>query len=209
MSPVTGVSVWPSAARLRAGRFPVTGGGVVPGGGVRGAGVPGSAAVDADGGPIDAGIAVLRRRGERVTSARRAVLEILSAASEHLSAEEVFGRALAVSPGLHRTTVYRALERLGELGLVTHVHTDHGPAFYHLSAPLTGAPHLHVRCRACERIVDVPADVLDDAARRLRDGAGFLLLADHTALAGLCSDCLDRNADADVDRDVDAGSPAG
>ncbi|MEX5710046.1 transcriptional repressor [Parafrankia sp. FMc6] len=149
----------------------------------------GSVAVDGGGGPVSAGIAVLRRHGERVTPARRAVLEVLGATTEHLSAEEVLGRALAISRSLHRTTIYRALETLGELGLVTHVHTDHGPAFYHLSAPLTGTPHLHVRCRVCERIMDVPADLLDDAVRRLRETAGFLLLVDHTALAGLCSGC--------------------
>ncbi len=145
--------------------------------------------VDTGEGPVGAGVAALRRRGERVTPARRAILEVLSATPEHLSVDDVLGRALEISPGLHRTTVYRAMETLGELGLVTHVHTDHGPAFYHLAESLAGGRHLHVRCRVCERIVDVPADLLEDAARRLRDSVGFVLLADHTALAGLCAQC--------------------
>ncbi|CAJ61442.1 Putative iron uptake regulatory protein [Frankia alni ACN14a] len=136
-----------------------------------------------------AGIAELRALGERVTPARRAVLRVLAGTSEHLSVDDVLTRADEIVPGLHRTTVYRALETLGELGLVTHVHPDHGPAVYHLASSLTGSGHLHVRCRRCGQISDVPADLLDGVADRLARQIGFRLQPDHAALTGLCRPC--------------------
>ncbi|ABD12023.1 MULTISPECIES: Fur family transcriptional regulator [Frankia] len=151
------------------------------------------------GDPSAAGIAALRARGERVTPARRAVLQVLAGTSEHLSVDDVFARAETIVPGMHRTTVYRAVETLGDLGLVTHVHPDHGPAVYHLAAALTGGAHLHVRCRSCGTILDVPADLLDDVARRLATTVGFTLQPDHAALAGRCRACSVTSPSVDGD----------
>ncbi|CAO5251393.1 Fur family transcriptional regulator [Frankia sp. AgKG'84/4] len=152
----------------------------------RGAGL---AAVGPD--PAAAGIARLRARGERVTPARRAVLRVLAETSEHLCVEDVLARSEVIVPGLHRTTIYRAVETLGDLGLLTHVHPAHGPVVYHLSPSLTGGAHLHVRCRRCGRIEDVPGDLLDAVAERLAATVGFRLQADHAALTGLCGTCAD------------------
>ncbi len=151
-----------------------------------------SAAPDTSAGRRDlaaAGVAELRVLGERVTPARRAVLRVLAETSEHLCVDDVLARADVIVPGLHRTTVYRAVETLGDLGLVTHVHPDHGPAVYHLDPPLTGSSHLHVRCRRCGEISDVPADLLDGVADRLARQIGFRLQPDHAALTGLCRAC--------------------
>jgi Fur family ferric uptake transcriptional regulator len=160
---------------------------------VGGATAPAAAAGhDADPGRPDlaaAGVAELRALGERVTPARRAVLGVLAGTSEHLSVDDVLARADQIVPGLHRTTVYRAVETLGELGLVTHVHPDHGPAVYHLASTLTGRGHLHVRCRRCGEISDVAADLLDGVADRLARQIGFRLQPDHAALTGLCRTC--------------------
>lgn len=144
-----------------------------------------------------AGVAVLRARGERVTPARRAVLRVLADTSEHLSVDDVLTRAEMIVPGMHRTTVYRAVETLGDLGLVTHVHPDTGPAVYHLASVLTGRGHLHVRCRSCGEILDVPADLLDDVAHRLARTVGFTLQPDHAALTGRCRACAASGEDLD------------
>lgn len=132
----------------------------------------------------------LRALGQRVTPARRAVVEVLAATDSHLDAEQV-GRAVAQRfPGVHRATVYRTLETLAGLGLLTHVHTSRGGTAYHLAGTLTGRDHLHAQCRVCGKILDLPADLLDDAAARVREH-GFLLEADHVALSGICEECSD------------------
>jgi Fur family ferric uptake transcriptional regulator len=133
--------------------------------------------------------AELRGRGERVTTARIAVAEVLAATEEHLSAEQIAERAEQLRPGIHRATVYRALDALGELGLVTHVHLGRSGTTYHLAGELA-APHLHVRCTECGAVLDVDGKTLDPVRRRLHKELGFRLDADHVALLGTCRDCL-------------------
>lgn len=141
-------------------------------------------------GPVEVTTAVLRERGERVTPARLAVVEVLGSTDEHLSAEQIGERAEALRPGIHRATVYRALDALGELGLVTHVHLGRAGTTYHLAGEL--APHhLHLRCSECGQVLDVPGNTLDPVRRKLQRDMGFKLDPDHVALTGTCAGCLE------------------
>ena len=135
--------------------------------------------------------AELRERGERVTTARLAVAEVLAATEEHLSAEQIAERAEQLRPGIHRATVYRALDALGELGLVTHVHLGKTGTTYHLAGELAPS-HLHVRCTECGSVLDVDGKTLDPVRRKLAKELGFRLDADHVALLGTCHDCLNK-----------------
>jgi Fur family ferric uptake transcriptional regulator len=133
----------------------------------------------------------VRASGARVTGARRAVLEVLVRTDgDHLSAEELATRVQAQHPDVHLSTVYRTLEAFEEAGLVTHVHLGHSPSTYHL----VGQAHHHAVCRACGRVVEVPADVLDSAAERLHAELGFTLDPHHFALEGRCAECVGNQA---------------
>jgi Fur family transcriptional regulator, ferric uptake regulator len=130
----------------------------------------------------------LRDRGERVTPARLAVVEVLAGTEEHLSAEQIGERAEQLRPGIHRATVYRALDALGEFGLVTHVHLGRAGTTYHLAGDL--APrHLHLRCSECGTVYDAPGDILDTARRKVHRDLGFQLAPEQVALIGVCRNC--------------------
>ncbi|WP_298991543.1 Fur family transcriptional regulator [uncultured Pseudokineococcus sp.] len=131
---------------------------------------------------------LLRHRGGRVTTARRAVVAVLAGTDAHLSADDVAARVEASAPGVHRATVYRTLESLAGLGVVEHVHLDRGPVVHHLAAGPERA-HLHARCQRCGRVEDVPGDLLDDAGARLAREVGFALDPGHVALSGTCRAC--------------------
>ena len=130
---------------------------------------------------------LLHARGERMTGARRAVLRVLAADGGHCGAETVVARVAELDPGVHRASVYRALEALSGLGLVQHVHLAHGSTSYHV---VTGShAHLHLQCRRCGLVRDVPSGLLDGVAAVLADRHGFVLDAGHVALSGLCGAC--------------------
>lgn len=142
-----------------------------------------------------AAVGVLRGRGDRVTQARRAVLEVLDSTDEHLGADEIARRATASASGVHRATVYRALATLGDLGIITHTHVGGSATVYHLSAPSqTSGPagdHAHVQCTVCGEVIDVPVAALSALARRLERDLDFRLAPEHAALLGTCSGCGD------------------
>ena len=129
---------------------------------------------------------LLRQRRERMTGPRRAVLSVLAQETGHLSADEVVSAVATYDPGVHRASVYRALEALSRLGVVQHVHLGHGSTAYALAE---GRPHLHGHCSSCGAVVDLPGDLLDEVAERLRVEVGFALDPAHVALSGICRSC--------------------
>lgn len=136
---------------------------------------------------LDAVAAQLRAKGERMSAPRRAVLTALATTEGHLSTEEISTAVAEIAPKVHRTSVYRALAALSDLGVVQHVHLGHGATAYHLTDD--HGPHLHAQCRQCGHIIDLPGDLLVAVADRMGALHGFELDATHVALSGLCSTC--------------------
>lgn len=129
-----------------------------------------------------------RRRGERMTGPRRAVLAALVAHPGHLSADGVMD-AVAESEGvIPRSSVYRALEALTVIGAIQHLHLGHGATAYHLKG--ASGPHPHAQCRKCGAILDLPADLMDGITARLAQELHFQLDSTHVALSGTCAECV-------------------
>lgn len=135
---------------------------------------------------VERAAALLRARGDRMTGPRRAVLNALAARRAHQSADQVVAAVAEQDPGVHRASVYRALETLSRLGVVQHVHVGHGTTTYHLA---TEAPHLHAQCEGCGAVVDLSGDLLDGVAAQVQSEHGFTLDPSHVALSGTCAKC--------------------
>jgi Fur family transcriptional regulator, ferric uptake regulator len=134
---------------------------------------------------IERTLAAVRRQGGRVTDQRRAILRVLFEQSDHVSADELATRAHAQLPDVHVTTVYRFLEVLEEMGLVSHVHLGHGPAVYHL----VDSTHAHVVCDRCGDVGVIDTDLMHRWSAQLAKTSGFSLVEQHFALAGRCATC--------------------
>jgi Fur family ferric uptake transcriptional regulator len=132
---------------------------------------------------------VLRSRGLRLTAQRQLVLEAVHSLG-HATPDQVHARVAQTAAGVNITTVYRALELLEELGLVTHAHLSHGAPTYHAVGE---AQHVHLVCRRCSAIVEVSPGVLGPLAESLTREQGFLIDIGHVALFGLCAGCGGRD----------------
>lgn len=133
----------------------------------------------------------LKGEGQRLTVARRAVVEALVSSRGHVCADDLAGVVQAAHPGVHRATVYRVLDVLERLGMVEHVHLGHGPAVYHLN----DRRHHHLVCEACGEVSELPAGVLVRLRRRVLASEGFELHPSHFALTGRCGRCADASED--------------
>jgi Fur family ferric uptake transcriptional regulator len=134
---------------------------------------------------LDAILALVRARGVRLTTPRRAIVQALLQAPDHVTAEELAAAVQAAHPDVHRSTVYRTLDTLTDLGVVVHAHLGHGPAVYHLA----DRPHYHLVCQRCGSVTELPIAVMAPLRRRLARDFRFELDATHFALAGRCGDC--------------------
>jgi Fur family ferric uptake transcriptional regulator len=127
----------------------------------------------------------LRRRGLRLSAARRVVLAALFAASRPLTAEQIAAGAGGVVPQSDLASVYRNLETLEDLGLVRHMHLGHGPGRY---AP-AARHHDLVACERCGACAPLPAGTATAVRTAVREATGFEASFDHFPVASLCPSC--------------------
>jgi Fur family ferric uptake transcriptional regulator len=127
-------------------------------------------------------LATLRKSGQRVSAPVSLVLEALFAADGPVSVEHL----ASASPSLERTSVYRNLERLEALGVVSHVHVGHGPGLYAL---VRGADREYLTCDRCGRITTLDPSALDGVRAALQAEFGYHARFTHFPIHGLCASC--------------------
>ena len=125
-----------------------------------------------------------------MTAPRRALVEALFSSRGHATAEELVERLRAIDPDAQLSTVYRNLEELEELGVVTHTHLGHGAATYQL----VSNSHAHFLCVACGEAIDAPANVFDVLATSVREQTGFEVEQSHFVVEGTCKKCSSKRA---------------
>ena len=120
-----------------------------------------------------------------VRAQRQLVLEAVYRLG-HATPDQVHSEVARTAAGINITTVYRTLELLEELGLVTHTHLSHGAPTYH---GVSEEQHVHLVCRSCGCVDDVPAEMLDALAHTLQKEKSFSVDRGHVALFGVCGLC--------------------
>jgi Fe2+ or Zn2+ uptake regulation protein len=130
-------------------------------------------------------IAMIREQGERVTSARRALVSALVQAKGHVTADDLAALVQKAQPDVHLSTIYRSLDALERIGVVDHVHLGHGRAVYHLA----DEPHQHLVCEVCGAVVEVPDATFAELSHTLRRRYGFTIRPNHFAVLGRCRAC--------------------
>lgn len=137
---------------------------------------------------VDEALGLLRASGERITVARRAVLEELSRAEgRHLPVDELTALVQGRHPDIHLSTVYRTLEFLTNAGVLEHVTSESGASSYHFA----GDTHHHAICQSCGQVIELSPSILAPLVRRLERDHSFRADPRHLVISGLCSDCQD------------------
>ncbi|HSK25299.1 MAG TPA: Fur family transcriptional regulator [Jiangellales bacterium] len=129
----------------------------------------------------------LRARGYRLTPQRELVLEAVQEL-DHATPDEVLAAVRRKASGVNISTVYRALDLLEELGLVSHTHLGHGAPAYHAAVE---ADHVHLVCRSCGRVTEVDTSVADSLVAQLNGSHGFATDVRHLTVFGSCRECGD------------------
>jgi Fur family ferric uptake transcriptional regulator len=132
----------------------------------------------------------LRAKGYRMTPARQLVLSAVTGL-EHATPDAICAEVQRTASSVNLSTVYRTLELLEELGLVTHTHLGHGAPIYHNAAE---QQHLHLVCRVCGRVTEARPELAEPLVQKLRSEQGFEIDVAHFAIFGCCADCQARAA---------------
>ena len=114
------------------------------------------------------------------------VVEALHSVDQHISAEEIYTQVRGKYPYANISTVYRTLELMKELGLVTEIALGDGRVRYH---PAEKGHHHHLVCQKCGGVIDLPESALLPLKEALSEDYGFEADLRHLAIFGLCSEC--------------------
>lgn len=125
---------------------------------------------------------LLSRRGYRLTSPRRYLLEMMASLGDHFVAESV----VSATPEVGRATVFRTLRLLQDLGVVCQVVLDDGTLAYRLAPE---EHHHHVLCVDCGAAEDFSSPALESVLREVEESTGFTVEAHRLELYGRCASC--------------------
>jgi Fur family ferric uptake transcriptional regulator len=130
----------------------------------------------------------LRARGLRWTPQRRILVEVLADTDGHVTGAELVERCRAIAPDTIPSTVYRTLDVLEELGVVSHSHGADGREEFHV---LPAGEHAHLYCRRCGGSWELGAEdaAVSTAVEAFDSARGFEVDVSHLTLTGLCASC--------------------
>jgi len=130
-------------------------------------------------------IITLKEKGLKLTPQRRLILDIIHDSGGHLTAEEILEYVHTRVTGVNKSTVYRTLELLEELGCV--FKSELGDRFiYHHAEE---GHHHHLVCRICEKSIDCDEDLFLPVERAVNENYSFRADLKHVVISGLCADC--------------------
>ena len=109
----------------------------------------------------------------------------------HLTPSEIYSQARRRRPGIGFSTVYRGLERLHALGLVSEVSV---PGVDSAAYEPSGPRHAHFRCSACGAIEDVAYAIPARTIKALALRHGVDIESERVTFEGRCTACNDARA---------------
>jgi len=128
----------------------------------------------------------LQTSGYRLTRPLRVLVDLLFNATRALGPIDLYDLGRREYPKMGLVTVYRTLEKLEELGLITRVHQSNGCHAYLRAA--NGHEHI-LLCTRCGQVVYFAGDDLTNLIERVARQSGFSIQEHWLQLHGLCTNC--------------------
>ena len=128
----------------------------------------------------------LRQKGLRMTPQRMMIVAAIENSTNHISAEEIYAQVTEKYPNVNVSTVYRTLDTLEEMKLVTKTDLGDGRIRYH---PADKGHHHHLVCRECGAIIDLDEKALIGLQETLLREYNFVAEMRHLGISGRCVKC--------------------
>ncbi|MBN1648299.1 MAG: transcriptional repressor [Spirochaetales bacterium] len=136
-----------------------------------------------------------RQRGLRMTVPRQIITNILGEAKEFLSAEDIYEQIQQDFPGIGLATVYRTLNLLSELGVVTRYEFGEGKARYELAEESGETHHHQIICEKCFKVIrysdfsSEECEMYSTMEKTLSKKYGINIRRHVVQYYGICRDC--------------------
>jgi len=133
----------------------------------------------------------LKKKGYKCTPQRKAILEVVSESiGKHLSSEEIYDLVKIKNPEIGLATVYRTVQLLVELDILSKLNLDDGFVRYEMNDHDGGEHHHHhLICSQCGHIDEVKEDLLESIEKQIEMKYEFQIRDHKLKFFGLCKSC--------------------
>src|SRR5258707_1581761 len=131
----------------------------------------------------------LAAKGVRLTAQRRAVVETIQDAGEHLDASALLTQARIREPNIDRATIYRTIDLLKKLRLIDELDLMHLEGEKHFYEVKTRRDHVHLACFRCGSIEEFTSPIFERLKAEITKQAGFAIRVTRLEVGGTCRAC--------------------
>lgn len=140
------------------------------------------------GGWYEHAVCMLKASGRKLTRQRKVILLLFDYGQQHLTAQEVYESVARLEPDINLVTVYRTLELLADVGILSKINFNDGADRYERK-PGDAEHHHHLICTECGQVVEFLGCAFSSLARQLEKTTGFAVDGHSLKLTGKCAPC--------------------
>ena len=126
----------------------------------------------------------------RSSSVNHLILKILALNHSHLTAQQVYERIRENLPAVNPSTVYRALERLANAGMISISDMGIGATVYE---SVGQERHHHLVCQGCGTVTTMNDRSVQELFQDIENALEFQVDTNHLVLFGRCKKCREPN----------------
>lgn len=116
----------------------------------------------------------------KLTHQRKMVLESICKGEQHFSSDNIRQSLKSSHQEIGLATIYRTLHLFEELNILVRIPMPNGSDMYELR----NREHLHMVCKNCHRVVDLPIYLNDVIKKEIHTSNSF-----NGCFISICSDC--------------------
>lgn len=134
----------------------------------------------------------VRESVPRLTKGKKAVVEVLFAAEQPMTAHEIYTQCVdnGVAADIDLATIYRNIEHLERVGIVCKNEHSHGSWRYAIADTVTRRHHSHsISCVVCGKEIPIGACVLAEVDKIIAERTGFCNIHHIVRFTGACPEC--------------------
>ena len=128
-------------------------------------------------------------KGLKLTPQRCAIYEMLTARTDHPTAEDIYRTVKRTFPMISQNTVYYTLSTLKEAGLISEVNFGHEHARFDANMDR----HHHLVCVSCQEINDLYDETLNRLSMSSKMGRQYTILGHRVEFYGYCKRCQEKS----------------
>jgi len=131
-------------------------------------------------------VQTLKDAGHRLTPQRLLILSAVRHSRGHITAGEILDAVKQSYPYIDTSTVYRTLDMLKQMRLVSETHMGDDQHRYEW---VDAERHHHMICHDCDRVASMDDSFIETLGKQIMNAYDFETDIEHLAVFGICGDC--------------------